>query len=154
MKRYKNLLLVTLCAFAALVMFAGCSNDGSGFPVTPEEPTIVIKKVAGLVLFCNGHVVALVDSANVTGIVTAKMNHNSDVFEVEFIDEKGDVINGDAQQYKLAWKNDTEYATFEQHSEWKFYIYGKKQGETTFELLLENGTGVEYNSPQIPLELK
>ena len=155
MKRFKNLLLVTVCTFVALVMFAGCSDNGSGVPLAPEEPTIAIKKVAGLTLFRNGHVVAIIDQAGVQGNVTAQMNENSDIFEVEFFDENGEVINnGDVQQYKLAWKNDTEYATFAPHTDWEFCIYGKKPGETTFELLLKNGTGVEYNSPQISLELK
>jgi hypothetical protein len=154
MKRYKNLLLVVLCAFVALVIFAGCGNEGSGFPVAPEEPTITIKKVTGLVLFCNGNVVAVVESDNVTGTVAAKMDQNSDIFEVEFLDEKGDIINSDPQQHGLAWKNDKQYATFEQHTDWEFCIYGKKNGETTFKLLLENGAGVDYSSPAIPLEIK
>ena len=151
MKKYKNLLFVAVCSLAVLVMFAGCSDYGSGSPV---EPPVSITKVAGLTLFRNGHVVAIIDETGVQGTVTAQMNKNSDIFEVEFFDENGEIINGDAQPYKLAWNNDTEYATFEQHGEWKFCIYGKKQGETTFYLLLENGTDVEYNSPQIPLEVK
>jgi len=154
MKRFKNLLLVTVCVFVALVMFAGCSNEGSLLPVTPVDPNLTIKKVAGVTLFRNGHIVAIIDEKGVQGIVTAQMNENSDIFEVEFFDENGEIIDGDAQSYKLAWNNDTEYATFELHNDWEFCIYGKKPGETTFELLLENGTGVEYESPQIPLELE
>jgi hypothetical protein len=154
MKRYKNLLLISVCALAALVMFAGCSEDGAGVPYAPEEPTIVIKKVAGLTLFRNGHVVAIIDQAGVQGNVTAQMNENSDIFEVEFFDENGEVINGDAQQHKLAWKNDTEYATFKLHTDWEFCIYGKKTGKTTFQLQLKNGGSVEYSSPTIPLEIK
>jgi len=154
MKKYKNLLFVTVCSLAVLVMFAGCSDYGSGVPLAPEESTMTIKKVAGLTLFRNGHIIAIINETGIQGTVTAQMNENSDIFEVEFFDENGEVINGDTQPYKLAWNNDTEYATFEQHGEWKFCIYGEKQGETTFELLLENGKGVEYNSPQIPLEIK
>ena len=154
MKRYKNSLLVAVCALAALVMFAGCSDYGSGVPLAPEEPTITIKKVAGLTLFCNGHVVAIIDQTDVQGIVTAQMKENSDIFEVEFFDENGEVINGDAQQYKLAWNNDTEYATFKLHTDWEFCIYGKKAGKTTFQLQLKNGGSVDYSSPAIPLEVK
>ncbi len=154
MKRYKNLLLVSVLALGALVMFVGCSDNGSGVPLAPEEQLIAIKKVAGLTLFRNGHVVAIIDQKGVQGTVTAKMNENSDIFEVEFFDENGEILNGEVEQYNLSWVQDTEYATFEQYSEWKFCIYGKRAGETTFELLLENGAGVEYESPQIPLELK
>ncbi len=155
MKGYKNLLLVTVCAFVALVMFAGCSEDGAGVPFAPEEPTITIKKVAGLTLFRNGHVVAIIDQTGVQGTVTAQMNENSDIFEVEFFDENGEVINnGDVQQYKLAWKNDTEYATFAPYTDWEFCIYGKKTGKTTFQLQLKNGGNVDYSSPAIPLEVK
>jgi hypothetical protein len=154
MKRFKNLLFVTLCAFVALVMFAGCSEDGAGVPYAPEQPTISIKKVAGMTLFRNGHVVAIIDQTGVQGTVTAQLNKNSDIFEVEFFDENGEILNGEVEQYNLSWVQDTEYATFEQYSEWKFCIYGKRAGETNFELLLENGAGVEYESPQIPLELK
>ena len=154
MKRFKNLLLVTVCTFVALVMFAGCSDNGSGVPLAPEEPTIAIKKVAGLTLFRNGHVVAIIDQTGIQGNVTAQMNENSDIFEVEFFDENGEVINGDTQQHKLAWKNDTEYATFKLHTDWEFCIYGKKTGKTTFQLQLKNGGSVEYSSPTIPLEIK
>jgi hypothetical protein len=154
MKRFKSLLPVMVCAFAALVMFAGCSDNGSGIPLAPEEPTITIKKVAGLTLFRNGHVVAIIDQTGVQGMVTAQMKENSDIFEVEFFDENGEILNGDAQQYKLEWKNDTEYATFELHTDWEFYIHGKKPGETTFQLQLENGGSMDYSSPAIPLEVK
>ncbi|UCE05536.1 MAG: hypothetical protein JSW07_18305 [bacterium] len=154
MKGYKNLLLISVCALAALIMFAGCSDYGSGVPLAPEEQTITIKKVAGLTLFRNGHVVAIIDQAGVQGNVTAQMNKNSDIFEVEFFDENGEVLNGDAKQYKLAWNNDTEYATFELHSDWEFFIYGKKTGQTTFQLQLKNGGSVDYSSPAIPLEVK
>lgn len=154
MKRTKNALFVSFCLLVALVIFNGCSEN-VGTPYEPEKAAaITLHKVTGLDLYCNGQLAAIIDSAGVIGGVCAKMNKNSDIFEVEFFDENGEIINGEAQPYKLAWNNDTEYATFEQHSEWKFCIYGNKPGETTFELLLENGTGVEYNSPQIPLEVK
>lgn len=154
MKKHKNLLLFTVCTLGVLVLFAGCSENGSVIPLEPVEPPLTLKKVAGLTLFRNGHIAAIVDQTGVQGTVNAQMNENSDIFEVEFFDENGEIINGDAQPYKLAWNNDTEYVTFEQHDEWEFCIYGKKSGETTFELLLENGAGVEYNSPPIPLEVK
>lgn len=154
MKRYKSSLLVAVCALAALVMFTGCSDYGSGVPLAPEEPTIAIKKVAGLTLFRNGHVVAIIDQAGVQGNVTAQMNENSDIFEVEFFDENGEVLNGDAKQYKLAWKNDADYAIFKLHTDWEFCIYGKKTGKTTFQLQLKNGGSVDYSSPAIPLEVK
>jgi hypothetical protein len=154
MKRYKNSLLIAVCALVALVMFAGCSDYGSGGPVAPTPPIITVPKVAGLSLFRNGHVVAIIDETGVQGNVTAQMNENSDIFEVEFFDENGEILNGELQYHNLSWIQDTEYATFEQFSKWKFGIYGKRAGETAFEVLLENGAGVEYQSPDILLELK
>ena len=154
MKRFKNFLLVSLCTLAVLALFAGCSLDGS-MPVTPEEgSTTTIKKVDGLTLFRNGEVVAIMDQETIQGIVTAQLNKNSDVFEVEFFDENGEIINGDSQKYKLAWRNDPEYVSFEQHSDWKFCIYGKKPGNTYFELILENGGSADYFSPAIPLKVQ
>ena len=154
MKRIKNAFFVSFCLLVALVIFNGCSEN-VGMPYQPEkEPAITLQKVAGLELYCNGRLVAIIDSASVTGIVTAKMNENSDIFEVEFFDESGDVIEVDPQLYRLAWQNDPAYATFEKHQEWTFCIYGQKTGVSTFELELETGSAVEFKSPQIPLKVQ
>ena len=152
MKTLKNMLLVMLCAFVALAMFAGCSNDGVPSPLKPEP--IINKEVAGMTLYRNGGVVAVMDKSGIQGTVTAQINENSDIFEVEFFDKNGEIVNGELQYHNLSWIQDTEYATFEQFSKWKFGIYGKRAGETAFEVLLENGAGVEYQSPDILLELK
>ena len=152
MKTFKNMLLVTLCAFVALAMFAGCSKDGVPSPLKPDP--ITTREVAGMTLYRNGGVVAVMDKSGIQGTVTAQINENSDIFEVEFFDENGEILNGELQYHNLSWIQDTEFATFEQFSKWKFGIYGKRAGETAFEVLLENGAGVEYQSPDILLELK
>ena len=159
MKKFNSFLIVSVCTLMVFALFAGCSSDGS-MPFAPkEEPTITIKKVTGLVLFCNREIVALVDNANVNGIVTLQSDQDSDVFEVEFIDENGEIINNDPQEYKLAWSyEDSQIAILDQHTddlnEWQFHIHGKTPGYTTFQLQLENGGSVDYSSPAIPLEVK
>lgn len=152
MKKLKSLLFITVCAFTVMALFAGCSNEGADFPISPEEPTI--KKVAGMILFCNGHPVALVDSANVTGMACATVNQKSEVFEVEFLDENGEIINECYQQHKLGWDCDEQYAKFESACDWGFCIFGKKTGKTAFQLSLVCGECVAYSSPAIPLEIK
>ena len=155
MKKLKSVMLIPVSVFVAVIMFAGCDNEGAGLPVEPEQPTITIKKVAELTLFCNGNVVAIVDSnANVTGIVCSKMDQNSNIFEVEFLDQQGEVINDDPELYKLAWKNDTQHATFESYSDWEFCIFGTKTGKTDFQLLLNSCGSNCYTSPAIPLEIR
>ena len=153
MKNLRNYLLIAFCVLVGLIIFAGCDSKGSISPIIIDPP-ISIKKVDGLMLFHNGNVIATVNKETVNGIVPAQMNENSDIYEVEFLDENGEIINEHSQQYRLAWDYDKQYATFEEHTDWEFCIYGKKSGETTFQLQLKNGGSVDYSSPAIPLEVK
>ncbi len=155
MKTFRNVVPFSICAIATMIIFAACS-EGDGLVEPQDEPHRVI---SGLELLHNGKVIVLVDvdNENIYGTVNAQMAQNSDVFEVEFYDENGDVINNDYQAYKLAWRGDAEYAIFEQHedlSEWEFHIHGKKSGDTAFQLLIENGKNEVYSSPSIPLKVK
>lgn len=152
MKELKIHLLIAVCAFTLLAMIAACNNQGGGFPIEPEEPTL--KKVAGVLIFCNGKPVTLIDSTDVSGMVCAKMNQNSKVFEVEFLDKNGEIINEDYQQHKLEWNYDEQYATFESECDWGFFIFGKKTGKTAFQFSLVCGKCIAYSSPEIPLEIK
>ncbi len=155
MKRIKNALFVSFSLLVALLIFNGCA-DKVGMPYEPGEESAItsLQKVAGLELYCNGRVVVLSDSAGVTGIVYAKMKQSCDIFEVEFFDQGGEIIEIDPQLYRLTWNHDPAYATFEQHQEWTFSVYGKKAGITTFEIKLESGSTVEYKSPPIPLKIQ
>ena len=154
MKRIKNALFVSFCLLVTLLIFNGCA-DNVGMPSAPgEEPAITLQKVAGLELYCNGRIVAIIDSTGITGGVCAKMNQNSNIFEVEFLNEQGEVINDDPELYKLAWKSDTQYANFESYSDWEFCIFGTKTGKTDFQLLLNSCGSNCYTSPAIPLEIR
>ncbi|MBC8185604.1 hypothetical protein H8E88_31340 [candidate division KSB1 bacterium] len=65
----------------------------------------------------------------------------------------------DEKYYNLNLKHDeSEIASFEQRDElkkWQFHIYGKKSGNTTFELRVKNiWDFLEYSSPPIPLKVQ
>ena len=156
MKTLKNLVSFSICAIAALVIFAGCSSEEDGAPFAPTNESE--QDIGGLVLLHNGKPIIAVDNENVYCTVDAQMNQNSDVYEVEFYYENGELINNESQKYKLAWTyEDSEFATFEQPedlNEWEFHIHGKKPGDTTFQLLLENEKSVDYSSPSIPLKVR
>lgn len=146
--------IIFFIVFCTAFVIAGCSDDGSLVVIAPSEPAILAKPVAGLLLFCNGEVAATVDSNTVTGIICAKKDQYSSFFEVEFLDEIGNIINDDFQQHKLAWDCDSQCAKFESAADWKFCIFGKKCGNTTFQLMLKIGEMVDYCSPEIPLQIQ
>ncbi len=154
MKTLINLFSVSIYAIATLVIFSGCSSEESGTSPTKESE----QDIGVLVLFQNGKPIAAVDNDRVSGTVTVQMDQNPVVYEVEFYDKNGELINNDPPKYELAWNyEDPELATFEQHEalkEWEFHIHGKKPGDTTFQLFLENRNSVYYSSPSIPLNVR
>jgi len=152
MKILKSLLPVSICVIAAMVIFVGCSSGNGDSPIAPTNESI--NNIATMELLHNGKLVVLIDNEKVNGAITAQMAQNSDVYEVEFYNEMGELINNDPQKYKLAWRNDTSFATFEQLSEWGFFIYGNKQGDTAFQILIENGNNEVYSSPSILLKVR
>jgi len=152
MKTLKNLLSVSICAIAAWVIFVGCSSGNGDTLTAPTNESI--KNITTMELLQNGKLVVLIDNEKVNGAITAQMDQNSDVYEVEFYNEMGELINNAPQKYKLAWRNDAGFATFEQHSEWGFFIYGNKQGDTAFQILIENGKNEVYSSPSILLKVR
>ena len=151
MKRFNQVFFVSFCLLVTVLIFNGCT-DKVGNPYEPEAK--ILPQVEGLVLFCNGDVIATVDKVGVTGIVSVNMEASAEIFEVEFFDEKGEVVELDPQIHRMTWNNDPAYATFQQEKEWTFFIYGQKAGETTFELKLENGSNDRYQSPPILLKIQ
>lgn len=153
MKIRKDLMVILHCAIGALFIYTACSSDRAHPPFAPEnpsEPTIV-----GLELLRNGRPIAIVDKGIVNGTVAISMTQNSDVYEAEFFDENGELVNKDPHLLKLAYTiEDSELATIEQPDDlgdWEFHMNGKKAGDTALQLSLENGTSVSYTSPAIPL---
>ncbi|NIA29264.1 MAG: hypothetical protein GWP06_05025, partial [Actinobacteria bacterium] len=117
-----------------------------------------IENVHGLILSRDGKEVAFVEEVKVEGFVTVPMGRNSEVYEVEFMNENGEIINVDEKYYSLAWKYEfLGVATFEQPvglNAWQFYIHGKKPGSSAFQLHLKNSKGIEYSSLPIPLVVR
>ena len=159
MKKPNSFLLVSFCATAALLIFAGCSSDDAGVPLAPANgSTGSIENVHGLILSRDGREVAFVEEVKIDGFVTVPMGRNSEVLEVEFMNENWEIINVDAKYYSLAWKpDDSGIATFDKPDSlnaWQFHIHGKKPGSSAFNLHLENSKGIEYSSPPIRLEVR
>ena len=163
MMKRNNLLKSAFCAIAVLIIIAGCSTDNGVGPLAPSHEPVKFgtenEDVQGLKITQNGKTVALSREATVEGIVSVLTDQDSGVFEVEFVDKNGVKLSFDEKYYNLTWKqDDTEIASFEQRDElkkWQFYIYGKKSGNTTFELRIKNVWGfLEYSSPPIPLEVQ
>ncbi len=155
MKPLKNLVSVSACAIAALVILAGCGVEEIVAPdeETNEQTNDLENTIAGLELLQNGKLIVLVNEETTYGTVNAQMAQNQDVYEVEFYNANGESI-GNASHNALAWRIDEEYATLEQHEKWAFCIYGKKPGNTTFKLLVENESSADYSSPSIPLSVR
>ena len=162
MMKRNNLLKSAFCAIAVLIIIAGCSTDNGVGPLAPSHEPVKFgtlnEDLQKLKITQDGKTVALVREATVEGIVTVLIDRDSEVFEVEFVDKNGEQLNFDKKNYNLTWKHpDSEIASFEQSDElkeWQFHVYGKKSGNTTFELRVKNSWGfLEYSSPPIPLEV-
>ncbi|NOY59318.1 MAG: hypothetical protein GXO75_10395 [Calditrichaeota bacterium] len=159
MKKLCSFLLILFCAAFTMLIFAGCSSDDASVPLAPANGSASsIENVHGLVLSRDGREVAFVEEVKIDGFVTVPMGRNSEVFEVEFMDENWEIINVDEKYYSLAWKHeDSGIATFDKPdslNEWQFHIHGKKPGSSAFKLHLENSKGIEYSSPPIRLEVR
>ena len=151
MKKYKKTLLLLMNTVLVSLFFTGCSEEIVSPPPTLLPPTM---EISSLELNSDGKMIALIEKEQVYGIVLTELAKESAEFEVLFYNEKGELMEYDPQDYTLVLHGDSDYATFTKHTDWEFCILGKKQGNSTFQLMLENGTGAEYSSPEITLVVK
>ena len=151
MKKYKKTLLLIINVILVSLFFISCSNEIVS-PVKPPPPEM--EKIGRVVLINDGKMIASIEKEQVNGIVLAELAKESESIELLFYNDKKELMGYNPENYKLVLNGDSEYATFAKHSDWEFCVFGKKQGNSTFQLIIENGVGVEYSSPEIPLEVK
>jgi hypothetical protein len=161
MKKTKMLLMSGTMVLLSVIVFMGCSEITSPNQSTAmhdEQSEIQNLDVQGMVIYQNGkEILSMETDGNVYGQAISSYLGKEQLFEVEFLDDQGDVVDLESEILSFDWVNDAaDLCTFEKHphlGKWKFCITGKKTGDTTFELVLVNKAIVEYKSPKIPVKV-
>lgn len=141
--------LTILTTLSVLSILSGCS-DSTGPGDRHEDP-------AGLRAVVGGTTIVSVNAARqVTGSFAATVGAQSELIQVQFLDEDGDVISPSASSYYLRVQlGNSALATVQQSpaGAYSFRLQGLAAGTTTMQLSLMHGQHPgghsDYTSPNI-----
>ncbi len=139
-------------ALLAAVAVAACDDDPTGPADDHHEP-------AGVRVTMGGVTLVTVQGQDVTGSLTVAAGEETAHMSVVFLDDEGDPITTDDEEFLEVEITDETVAEFEQDTPGEFggHLHGVVAGATTIRFKLMHGqvgspsAHSDYNSPLLPV---
>jgi len=148
----KSILKIMAIPLSIVIFVVGCSENN---PVESEEEHF---EAIGLFILSGSDTIAKYQDLNVSGKIEVTENDQTDLLQLQFIEEDGHVGLPPNEEWSLVWDTaDTSVAevvsTKSQINLYQIQISGKKVGQTTIKIIINHHDHKDYESAGIPIDV-